>query len=242
MWADPEQKKKHDKAVVYLTRHGFREDWVNPVWRQTSTLPFDPPLAASGIQQAQELANALSSAGITKIFSSPYYRCLQTANAVAESCMQMTAENVPIFAEIGVGERFNETEAKKHRQGVCDRRSLDKSLIPHLAVDYKPLATQHPWYETKEQLHERGAKMADMISKLIQEEGGTFLIVTHASTLIALTRGFLKDPSIKVKSAVCAITKLVWDPTTGRWKMKMNGSCTHLSEGEQRAYSFSDEP
>lgn len=237
---DPEQKK--EKTVIYLTRHGFREDWVNTEWKKTAALPFDPPLAEQGLKQARELGVALAHTKVKKIFCSPYYRCIQTANEVARACALLD-EQVPICLENGVGEKFNEVEAKKHVEGVRDRRTVEelKPEFPHIEQDYSSLAEQHPWYETKELVLERGRKMSALLSEIALKEKGTFLIVTHASVLISLVRGFVGDNKLNVKSAVCSITKLVRDEEKGTWKMKINGACYHLSDGEMRPYSFNDE-
>lgn len=237
---DPEQRK--EKTVIYLTRHGFREDWVNTEWKKSAALPFDPPLAQQGLKQAGELGIALAHVKVKKIFCSPYYRCIQTANAVANACALLD-EQVPICLENGVGEKFNEVEAKKHVDGVPDRRSVEDllSLVPHVDASYSSMATQHPWHETKEQVLERGRKISALLSDIALKEKGTFLIVTHASVLISLVRGFVGDEKLNVRSAVCSVTKLVWDEEKLSWKMKINGDCGHLSDGEQRPYSFSDE-
>jgi broad specificity phosphatase PhoE len=44
----------------------------------------DPILSPLGIQQAKRLAERLQQSNIKHIFSSPYIRCLQTANEVAD--------------------------------------------------------------------------------------------------------------------------------------------------------------
>jgi len=237
---DPEEKK--EKTIVYLTRHGFRQDWADSTWKSTAQFPFDPPLSESGMKQAKELGAALAPAKIKKIFTSPYYRCLQAAHEVAVAS-SIAGAKVPMCLEIGVGERFSEDEAKKHIPGVPDRPELEELLVqfPYIDPSYEPLASQHALRESKAAVTERGRVMAARISEVVQKEKGSYLIVTHASPLICFVRGFVNDDQFKVHTGTCSITKLVWDEEQKRWKVKMNGSCTHLSEGEQRAYSFSDE-
>lgn len=246
--SDPEQRR--EKTVIYLTRHGYREDWINTEWKKTAALPFDPPLSDGGLMQAKELGIALAPAKVKKIFSSPYYRCIQTANEVANACALIDdEEKVPICLENGLGEKFNEADAKKHDangMGWADRRTMSEllPLFPHIDADYASLVDQHPWYETKDMVLERGRKVAAIIGEMAKmEKGGTFLIVTHASVLISLVRGFLGqvDETVDVRSAVCSITKLVWDESKLIWKLKINCDCGHLSGGEQRPYSFKDE-
>ena len=57
------------------------------------------PLVAYGVAQAQELATALStiSPPIARIYSSPYYRCLETILPTAEKL------HLPISTDNGLG-------------------------------------------------------------------------------------------------------------------------------------------
>ncbi|MCJ1430589.1 hypothetical protein MMC29_008507, partial [Sticta canariensis] len=76
-------------TTIYLTRHGFRVNWtLNPATGtyyanipSPTNIPSDPPLAAYGVQQSHQLATALAkieNPQITQVYSSPFYRCLQT--------------------------------------------------------------------------------------------------------------------------------------------------------------------
>ncbi|KAK7941157.1 uncharacterized protein PG986_013544 [Apiospora aurea] len=74
--------------VIYVTRHGFRPAFnVDPATgtyslaiRSPTGLPTDPPLTAYGADQANDLARHLLKVDppIDQVYSSPYYRCLQT--------------------------------------------------------------------------------------------------------------------------------------------------------------------
>ncbi|KAK8035995.1 phosphoglycerate mutase [Apiospora marii] len=74
--------------VIYVTRHGFRPAFnVDPATgtyslaiRSPTGLPTDPPLTAHGVDQANDLARHLLQVDppIDQVYSSPYYRCLQT--------------------------------------------------------------------------------------------------------------------------------------------------------------------
>ncbi|KAG8961293.1 hypothetical protein FRC03_005551 [Tulasnella sp. 419] len=85
--------------TVYIARHGFRLNWVTTNWTSATGLPRDPPLASYGVDQAKELANYFLSLPEdqrpTAIYSSPYYRCLQTAAPTA------AALKLPLYVEHG---------------------------------------------------------------------------------------------------------------------------------------------
>ena len=57
----------------------------------------DPALAAYGVRQAEQLATALSQvegSPITRIYSSPFYRCLQTLQPFVEkSGLEVRGDN-----------------------------------------------------------------------------------------------------------------------------------------------------
>lgn len=63
---------------IWITRHGFREDWVTDKPHLPTNLPNDPPLSQLGLEQAEELGACLKDKGIQRVYSSPFYRVLQT--------------------------------------------------------------------------------------------------------------------------------------------------------------------
>lgn len=73
----------------------FRGNWtIDPKTGQYFThvpsptgIASDPPLTAYGVRQAEQLATALATIKdppITRIYSSPFYRCLQTLQPFVE--------------------------------------------------------------------------------------------------------------------------------------------------------------
>ncbi|KAL1844060.1 hypothetical protein VTJ49DRAFT_5811 [Mycothermus thermophilus] len=74
--------------VIYVTRHGFRSNWLvdpsngsyTPYIRSPTGVGADPALTAHGVDQANELAVRLLELDppVERVYSSLYYRCLQT--------------------------------------------------------------------------------------------------------------------------------------------------------------------
>lgn len=67
--------------------HGFRADWENADKHpRTGAARFDPPLAAIGVEQGRRTATkvVLDGPAVTAIWSSPFLRCLQTADPFGE--------------------------------------------------------------------------------------------------------------------------------------------------------------
>ncbi len=95
---------------VYVVRHakaGDRESWTEP--------DFVRPLSTKGWAQARALADRLSDAGVTTLVSSPYVRCVQTLEPLAERLGAKVAtddrlaegsaftETLELLAEVGDG-------------------------------------------------------------------------------------------------------------------------------------------
>ncbi len=78
---------------LILVRHGLPEKIINE-----DGSPADPPLSATGLDQAQKVANWLQREQIDRIYSSPMNRAFQTAEPLASRL------GVPIEVRDGVAE------------------------------------------------------------------------------------------------------------------------------------------
>jgi broad specificity phosphatase PhoE len=75
--------------TIILIRHGYPTTWDEPPKPRGTPLhlKLDPGLAAIGIQQAQATADHLQALGVLdQIMSSPFRRCLETADRIATAC------------------------------------------------------------------------------------------------------------------------------------------------------------
>ncbi|KHJ48323.1 phosphoglycerate mutase family protein [Trichuris suis] len=88
-------------TIIWCLRHAERQDYVDASWARTAVSPDDSPLAAKGHVQAFEAARRLQNEKIHYIFSSPFLRCVQTANYVAD------ATGLTIKIEHGLSEVLN---------------------------------------------------------------------------------------------------------------------------------------
>jgi transcription factor C subunit 7 len=70
---------------IWITRHGMREDWHNPTPIYPTGLIYDSELSAQGLQQALELGVFLQDKAIQRIYTSPFYRVLQTILPLAKT-------------------------------------------------------------------------------------------------------------------------------------------------------------
>ena len=68
-------------------------------------IPTDPPLTSKGVQQSKELAEYLCSVEppIDRIYSSPFYRCLQTLKPTTERLFSQGRVKEKIRIDRGIG-------------------------------------------------------------------------------------------------------------------------------------------
>ncbi|KAL8866475.1 MAG: hypothetical protein Q9174_006282, partial [Haloplaca sp. 1 TL-2023] len=230
-------------------------------------IPSDPPLASYGVQQSHELAEALAKLdpAIDYVYSSPFYRCLQTV----EPAIEKLRKGIRVRAENGIGEWYG--LANFNHPSPAPPTFL-KTLFPStFGETYKPLIIPPRAGETIAQLHDRVASALDKIIAAVDEESGekdvAVLICTHAATLIAIGRVLTgcmpEDPNVDDFPAPTAgITKFVrqyntvsshgndgegsesekasvdWKErkgTSGVWSCVMNANCDHLAGGSERA-------
>ena len=147
---------------IYLLRHG--ETTWNVERRYQGTL--DSPLSETGRQQTSRTSDALRSAPLRAVYSSPLRRALETA-AVIASPHGLPVRTHDGLSEIRVGEWEGLTVAEiETRYGESVRQWYD---TPHLA--------RIPGGETIEEMRERAAAAVDEIRR--RHEGETVAAVAH---------------------------------------------------------------
>lgn len=207
--------------VIYVVRHGFRSSWTvdhvtgtyTSYLRSPTGLPTDPALTSHGVQQADELAKHLLdlSPPIDQVYSSPYYRCLQTIspfvsqrNARQSKASSSDDDDVPrtqldVRVESGLGEWYG----RAHFEHPTSAPLSDLStLFPDLDANYVSLPAPRRCGESIPQLYERVAACVQDIVSLCDRQGKkAVLISTHAAVVIALgrvlTANVPEDPSVE---------------------------------------------
>lgn len=104
------------EQTIILVNHAARLDQSNSSWAKKASRPHDPPLSIRGYSQAHKLGKFLQKkAGIRKvdhIITSPFIRCVQTADILAQ-------------------EYQSETGCVTIEEGLCEKPKLmDKALEP----------------------------------------------------------------------------------------------------------------
>ncbi|KAI9460961.1 histidine phosphatase superfamily [Lactarius psammicola] len=234
--------------TIYILRHGFRLNWVTTNWKSATGLPRDPPLAAFGEAQAKEVADYFLSLPEdqrpTAIFSSPYYRCLQTSKPTS------IALGLPIYAEHGISEWYSPVEPGTGLHPRPSSANALKAHFPEIDDSWSSL-----WYPSRkgedvDGLHDRlGGFLPIFVPEVQRRFAGThkrILLVSHAATVIALARELVGERSLSFRAACCSLTVLdrkgdaAQLAVVGGWTARVLGDGSHLKDGAQRDWGFED--
>jgi len=176
------------------------------------------------------------------IFSSPFYRCLQTSAPIAEVL------ELDVLLEPGIGEWY-----KPDREVIPDPAKFEvlSPFFPRLKNTWEPTIKPSLKGETPEQILERCQRFVkEFIPKFEAHHPKieTVLFVTHAAAKIALGMallGFnsvydsLDDEGTKLRAGACSLDKFErTSATSDEWKLTMNGNCEFLTEGEEMHWDF----
>jgi transcription factor C subunit 7 len=149
----------------------------------------DPTLTAHGVGQAKQLAAHLRTVDppIERVYSSPYYRCLQTVEPfVTQDGSSPQGWRLRIRGEPGVGEWYG---AAPFEHPTSAAPEVLKTLFPSLDLDYAPVTRPTRMGESLSELHDRvAATMHGIISQCDKEGVRAILVCTHAAVVIALGR------------------------------------------------------
>ncbi|OBR14113.1 Phosphoglycerate mutase [Colletotrichum higginsianum IMI 349063] len=164
-------------------------------------IPADPELTAHGVDQAKELGAHLLTVEppIEAVYSSPYYRCLQTITPF----VTLQKERLNRLQGQDVG-RNADTDAITIRpeHGLCEwygaapfehptpaSSDVLKSMFPHLNDTYRSAVFPARNGETIAQLHDRVAAGVQAIIEQCDAEGKRAVVLcSHAASIIALGR------------------------------------------------------
>ncbi|KAH9898869.1 phosphoglycerate mutase-like protein [Xylariomycetidae sp. FL2044] len=193
--------------AIYVTRHGFRSSWhVDPVTgnysasiRSPTGLPTDPVLTSHGVEQSKELADHLLqlTPTIDQIYSSPYYRCLQTVQpfVLKRRATQSLAQPPPdgsggSLLSVRVENALSEWYGLAHFEHPTSAPLSELQVhFPHVDANYISSPGPPRNGESITRLHERVARaVEDIIERSDREGKRSVLICTHAAVVIALGR------------------------------------------------------
>ncbi|KPI34693.1 uncharacterized protein AB675_65 [Cyphellophora attinorum] len=268
-------------STILLLRHGHRLAWsLDPNTGEYSSshpfptrLPADPPLASHGVSQAKETGSFLSKELFKLaqeqrlvIYSSLFYRCLETLRPTVECLLEALDDNdrgkgrksLQVRGERGLGEWFG--HAWFEQPAPAEPRFLKEKFFPWVDDTYQSLVIPDRHGERIEDLHERIKRalkaVVDDVDREYAEAGRereevTMLICGHAAQIIASGRaltgwkleeredgeGYDEDD---FQCFTCGISRFERknEKVLGGFDCTSNSDCSHLSQGEERGWKF----
>ncbi|SCV03756.1 LAME_0H12970g1_1 [Lachancea meyersii CBS 8951] len=245
--------------TIYIARHGYRSNWLpqGPYPPPPTGVNSDVPLAEHGVKQAKELAHYIMSIDNQPelLFSSPFYRCLETSQPIADLL------ELPIYVERGIGEWY-----KPDRDVIPEPASfavLNNFFPGKLSPDWDATVIPSDKGETEQDIFNRCREFLPKFVARVESEFPdveTILLVTHAATKIALGMNLLGFDNCRepldadgtiLRSGSCSLDKfeliaggdkiedLQKVPFASRkWHLTMNGNTEFLSNGEEMHWDF----
>ncbi|WOO76538.1 putative protein [Vanrija pseudolonga] len=251
---------------IYIARHGYRADFEDSSVLTSVTGMFkDPPLAESGLKQADELATFLSRPPAPlptpdALFSSPFHRTMQTIQPLALALEQ------DVSLEHGAGEWFSPAAPGS---GLLPRPAGPSTLQDHFDMklaDYD--ATYFPKREG-EKLDDLTERIDTFLSAFVRRveaerpDVRTLLIVSHAAVVVQVGRALTGDYALDFPAATASLSLYrrkglsslsaarahggvrgelfgPGKPVLGDWEVVFKNSVEHLSGGVQHSWGFAD--
>lgn len=204
---------------VYLVRHGETE------WNVARRIQgqSDSPLTANGVQQAQQVAERVKSAGITHVISSDLGRTRQTADIIAQACGCEVITD-PCLRELNMGVLEQREIGSLNTQEEAWRKSL---------IDGTPDG-RIPQGESMSELSQR-MKLA-LNRCLDLPENSRPLLVSHGIALGCLLSSLLGLPAYaerRLRLRNCSISRVDYQHSpwlANGWIIETAGDVSHLSE------------
>jgi len=205
-------------STVLLLRHGHRLAWtLDPSTGiytsrhpHPTALPADPPLASHGVRQAVETATYLHDllvddvrADRVRVYSSLFYRCLETLKPTVEALLHATTSDdvdgkgrvLKVRGERGLGEWFG--KAWFEQPAPAPAKFLKQRYFPWLDDGYRSHVIPSPHGERIPELHDRVARVLSRVLRDVDaefeaagrgDEDVTVLVCGHAAPIVASGR------------------------------------------------------
>jgi len=191
--------KKSNSFPMILLRHGQSE--FNLAFTETRRDPGieDPALTELGHQQAEQAAEALAEAVITRIIVSPYTRALQTAEPF------LRRRKVPVTVMHEVRERyFFSCDVGRHPAHLA-------AAFPHHRFDHLPERWWPEAAETEAEILARAKKFREAMRADAAQE--TTLLVSHWAFILALSGvSAMNGTVVRYDPFEPAPAAIVWKP------------------------------
>jgi broad specificity phosphatase PhoE len=208
--------------TVSLVRHGDRRDFADPSWARSADRPEDPPLSRAGVAQVEALAARLRGAPVEHVFSSPFLRCVETADVLA-AALSADLKIEPGLSEWLSREWFPLPPRTRALGDLCAR-------FPRIDPGYAPRGAARHGESGTEALLRSGRT----VLRLLADFPGDVLAVGHGASILGSTAALLGVPAGEAEGLLpeipCAsLTRLRSDDA--RWALDVVCDVAHLEHG-----------
>ncbi len=205
--------------TLWLARHGSRLDFVDPEWHKRAERPHDPPLSADGLAQGAQLGSRLRDENVSHVFSSPFLRCVMTADIAAREI------GSGVRIEAGFSEWLN-ADWFAEPPALLSRKELERRF-PNSDNGYSS-RVQPSYPETGDAVLERTGRA---IATVVREHDGAILVVGHGATVYGSLKhllGLTFDETSRILGEVhyCCLCKL--SHRAGGWHLDLAADVSHL--------------
>lgn len=167
---------------LYFARHG---ESVANLTREFSNSGSKHPLTPRGIEQARLLADTLASRRISRIYSSPLLRAVQTADIVSQT-LQVKVEVTEALREWSVGM----LEGTSDEQGWILHRQVQEDWFVHGNLESKI-----PGGESFVEIRERFVPFIDALVSHRHSTDESLVLVGHGGLYVAMLPLVLRNIS-----------------------------------------------
>jgi len=220
---------------LFLVRHAQS---ANNAQEDRLRIP-DPPITLLGCRQALRLANALRPLGLTRMFTSPFLRSIQTAQDAAESLGIQPFIHRELYEQGGCYRGY--AIGDRHPMPGMGRSALQQ-LCPNWEIDAE--IPESGWntldhYEPLSEARERARRVAEWIESAhrksgeCRQSGERWGMIIHADFKLRLLEALLQREDLEehlgdvVNTSISRITRC-----NGTWKLDFCNSHQHLEHDD----------
>jgi len=192
-------------AEVFIIRHGERADKAK---NRDDGWTDDPPLTKEGRQTAKIAGVALRSLACLPwapaVYTSPYYRCLQTANELAAE-LGLPVRVEPGLSELCIRRVFDQQPCLRGPDealaSALQRVEVDTSVAPTLSAPPQ-------WPEEARHANQRVLQTARAL--IARHPGQAVCLICHSHSLVEITRHLPKTGggAIGSQAGYCAMSHI----------------------------------
>lgn len=231
--------------TIYMVRHGCRSDWLEKHAEFRGDLNGRDLviLSSHGKDQAHELGEYLRDLNIDMCFTSPYFRCVQTATfALSEWDERKNGTKPPLFIYFPLAEFFYEDY---HNKASPD--TVEELLQKWPTINCINLMLNQRVGESHEEFASRTAKGLRLLIKFVESDFPdvrSICIFTHAMTLCIAGKILCRKPEFMQRTGTCSLSTFerVKDSKERLlFRCLGNGETDFLTNKEEKAYEIPKE-